>query len=103
MSMLLFVFAPEGLFMASEPYGDMWGGYQRRLKRRKVVPGEGFSGWLRRNPQATHPEFEKAFPKSLTPAGFKDVKKRFLKPPNVKAKRKRLAKTDFIPAVMRRK
>jgi hypothetical protein len=62
--------------MASEPYGNLWGQYQGQLERRKVVPKEGFNAWIKRNPKATHKEFDKAFPGSLTPRGFEDTKRR---------------------------
>jgi hypothetical protein len=62
--------------MTSDPLDNLWGKYQRQLKSRKVVPNEGYNAWIKRNPKATHKEFDKAFPGSLTPRGFEDTKRR---------------------------
>ena len=59
--------------MTSDPLGNLWGEYQRQLESQKVVPGEGYIEWIKRNPRATHKEFDKAYPGSLTPEGYKEL------------------------------
>ena len=59
--------------MTSDPLGNLWGEYQRQLESQKVVPGEGYIKWMKRNPGATYKQFNKAYPGNLTPEGYKEL------------------------------
>ena len=95
-NMLLFVFAPEGLFMASLPYGEL------KIPRRRSKEEAAIDRWLQRAKLQGVKMGPKAFGARRAPPGLfqrrlreaEEAKKKRTKPP---------VETGFTPPVIKKR